>query len=129
MIECTTLIFRIVVTSGNHARSCRIHEIRCETAAYSMASSQADLQGTSCTSLPPVVFITVGRLSNISGGYIFGLAVVNGLRALGHAVDVWELEPSHPLLVKGTAATAFEKGADSAAGVAWCEVLTSMYGC
>ena len=59
--------------------------------------------------LPPVVFITVGRLTNISGGYIFGLAVVNGLRALGHAVGVQELEPSHPLLVKGTAATAFEK--------------------
>ena len=66
--------------------------------------------------LPPVVFITVGRLTNISGGYIFGLAVVNGLRALGHAVDVWELEPSHPLLVKGTAATAFEKGVDGVPG-------------
>ncbi len=44
-----------------------------------------------------VALLVPGRIATVSGGYGYDRAIVAGLRAAGHAVDVVEIGGSHPL--------------------------------
>ena len=41
-------------------------------------------------------FVVPGRLDQLTGGYLYDRHVVDGLRALGMAVDVVELPGAYP---------------------------------
>ena len=57
-----------------------------------------------------VALLVPGPFDTVSGGYGYDRAIVAGLRALGHAVDVHELDGQHPLA---------DDAAYAAAAAAW----------
>ena len=53
-----------------------------------------------------VALLVPGPIGTVSGGYGYDRAIIAGLRAAGHAVDVLELAGGHPLADEAAVASA-----------------------
>lgn len=64
-----------------------------------------------------VALLVPGPFDTVSGGYFYDRAIVDGLRAIGHSVDVLELDGRHPLpddAARASAAAAWDSLAPDA---------------